>query len=156
MATTRQNPYSELEDFPTGLRLFHDTFNRMLSEPSTSRPWNPSVDIFETENELVLHADLPGVKMDEIDIQMENGNLAIKGERKFEQNQEHKGFHRIERSYGSFVRYFSLPDTVDTEQVRAEYANGVLTVTLPKKELAKPKSVKVQVGGTATEPPNSK
>ena len=159
MAITRQNNNSELEDFPTGLRLFHDTFSRMLSEPSSSRPWNPSVDIFETENELVLHADLPGVKMEEIDIQMENGNLAIKGERKFEQNQEHKGFHRIERSYGSFVRYFSLPDTVDTEHVRAEYANGVLTVTLPKKELAKPKTIKVQVAGNgngANKPTNSK
>lgn len=122
----------------------------MLSEPSTSRPWNPSVDIFETENELVLHADLPGVKMEDIDIQMENGTLALKGERKFEQNEQHKGFHRIERSYGSFVRYFSLPDTVDTEHVRAEFAQGVLTVTLPKKEVAKPKSVKVQVGGNGS------
>lgn len=147
MALTKQNPYSDVEDFPTGLRLFHDTFSRMLSEPSTSRPWNPSVDIFETENELILHADLPGVKMDDIDIQMENGTLALKGERKFEQNESHKGFHRIERSYGSFVRYFSLPDTVDTEHVRAEFSQGVLTITLPKKEVAKPKSIKVQVGG---------
>ena len=146
MATTLQNPYQELEDFPKGLRLFHDTFSRMLSEPSTSRPWNPSVDIFETENDLVLHADLPGVKMEDIDIQMENGTLALKGERKFEQNEAHKGFHRIERSYGSFVRYFSLPDTVDPEHVRAEFAQGVLTITLPKKEVAKPKSIKVQVG----------
>ncbi len=150
MAIAKTNPYSELDDFPTGLRLFQDTFNRMLSEPSTSRPWNPSVDIFETENELVLHADLPGVRMEDIDIQMENGTLALKGERKFEQNEQHKGFHRIERSYGSFVRYFSLPDTVDTEHVRAEFAQGVLTVTLPKKEVAKPKSVKVQVGGNGS------
>lgn len=81
---------------------------------------------------------------------MENGTLALKGERKFEQNEAHKGFHRIERSYGSFVRYFSLPDTVDTENVKAEFAHGVLTVTLPKKEVAKPKSVKVQVGGNSS------
>ena len=94
----------------------------------------------------MLHADLPGVKMEDIDIQMENGTLALKGERKFEQNEAHKGFHRIERSYGSFVRYFSLPDTVDSEHVRAEFAQGVLTITLPKKEVAKPKSIKVQVG----------
>ncbi len=98
----------------------------------------------------MLHADLPGVKMEDIDIQMENGTLALKGERKFAQNEQHKGFHRIERSYGSFVRYFSLPDTVDTEHVRAEFAQGVLTVTLPKKEVAKPKSVKVQVGGNGS------
>jgi|SRR5947209_14857331 len=146
MALTRQNPYADIDDFPAGIRLFHDTFNRMLNEPATSRPWTPAVDIFETENELVLHADLPGVQMSDIDIQMENGTLALKGERKFEQNQDHKGFHRIERSYGSFVRYFSLPDTVDTEKVKAEYSQGVLTVTLPKKEIAKPKSIKVQVG----------
>ncbi|MGI8744324.1 MAG: Hsp20/alpha crystallin family protein [Bryobacteraceae bacterium] len=145
--TTRQNPFTESDDFPTGLRLFQDTFNRMLSEPNTSRPWAPSVDIFETENELVLHADLPGVDMNDIDIKVENNTLAIKGERKFEQNEHHKGFHRIERSYGSFVRYFSLPDTVDTDSVKAAYSNGVLTITLPKKEMAKPKSIKVQVNG---------
>lgn len=145
MASSRQNPFSETEDYPLGLRLFQDTFNRMLSEPSSSRPWAPSVDIFETENELVLHADLPGVDMNDIDIKVENNTLAIKGERKFEQNENHKGFHRIERSYGSFVRYFSLPDTVDTDNVRAAYSNGVLTVTLPKKEMAKPKSIKVQL-----------
>ncbi len=147
MATSRQNFFTGNEDYPTGLRLFQDTFNRILSEPNTSRPWAPSVDIFETENELVLHADLPGVEMNNIDIKVENNTLAIQGERKFEQNENHKGFHRIERSYGSFVRYFSLPDTVDTENVRAGYSNGVLTVTLPKKEIAKPKSIKVQVNG---------
>lgn len=147
MALSRQNPFTETEDFPTGLRLFQDTFNRILSEPSSSRPWAPSVDIFETENELVLHADLPGVDMNDIDIKVENNTLAIKGERKFEQNENHKGFHRIERSYGSFVRYFSLPDTVDTDNVKAAYNNGVLTVTLPKKEMAKPRSIKVQVNG---------
>jgi HSP20 family protein len=93
----------------------------------------------------VLKADLPDVKMPDVDIQIENGTLTLKGERRFEKDEKNKGFHRIERSYGSFVRYFTLPETVDTENVRAEYHNGVLTVTLPKKEVAKPKSVKVQV-----------
>lgn len=144
MAISRYNPYAETEE-NTGLRLFQDTFNRLLNESGGSRPWTPPVDIFETENELVLKADLPEVDLKDIDIKVENGTLSIKGERKFEQNQDHKGFHRIERSYGSFVRYFSLTDAVDTENVRAEYRNGVLTVTLPKKEIAKPKTVKVQV-----------
>src|SRR5438132_6034766 len=144
MAITRHNPFAETDEFPS-LRVFQDTVNRMLNESGGSRPWAPPVDIFETENELVLKADLPEVKLDDIDIKLENGTLAIKGERKFDQDPDHKGFHRIERSYGSFVRYFSLPDTVDTEHVQAGYNGGVLTVTLPKKEVAKPKTVKVQV-----------
>lgn len=146
MALSRYSPFETEENSGnSGIRLFQDAVNRMLNESGGSRPWAPPVDIFETENELVLKADLPEVDLNDIEIKMENGTLAIKGERKFEQNQNHKGFHRIERSYGSFVRYFSLTDAVDTEQVRADYKNGVLTVTLPKKEIAKPKTVKVQV-----------
>jgi HSP20 family protein len=99
----------------------------------------------ETENELVLKADVPGLEMKDIDIQVENGTLTVKGERKFERDEKNKGFHRMERSYGSFVRYFTLPDTVDTENVKAEYKAGVLSITLPKKEVAKPKAIKVQV-----------
>jgi HSP20 family protein len=144
MALSRHNHFADTEE-NTGMRLFQDTFNRLLNESGGSRPWAPPVDIFETENELVLKADLPEVDLNDIDIKVENGTLAIKGERKFEQNQDHKGFHRIERSYGSFVRYFSLTDAVDTDNVRADYKHGVLTVTLPKKEIAKPKTVKVQV-----------
>jgi HSP20 family protein len=145
MPVVKYNPFAELEDFPTGLRLFQDSINRLFSDQGSSRPWAPPVDIFETDNELVLKADLPDVKMPDVDIQIENGTLTLKGERRFEKDEKNKGFHRIERSYGSFVRYFTLPETVDTENVRAEYHNGVLTVTLPKKEVAKPKSVKVQV-----------
>jgi HSP20 family protein len=145
MPVVKYNPFAELEDFPTGLRLFQDSINRLFSDQGSSRPWAPPVDIFETDNELVLKADLPDVKMPDVDIQIENGTLTLKGERRFEKDEKNKGFHRIERSYGSFVRYFTLPETVDTENVRADYHNGVLTVTLPKKEVAKPKSVKVQV-----------
>jgi HSP20 family protein len=135
--------YADLEDFP-GLRLFQDTVNRMLDQ-NTGRPWVPAVDIFETENEWVLKADVPDIKLSDVDIQIENGTLTLKGERKFQKDENGKGYHRVERSYGSFARYFSLPDTVDTENVRADYANGVLTVTLPKKEIAKPRTIKVQV-----------
>jgi HSP20 family protein len=85
------------------------------------------------------------VELKDIDIQIENGTLTLKGERKFERDEKSKGYHRLERSYGSFVRYFTLADTVDADKVRAEFNNGVLTVTLPKKEIAKPRSIKVQV-----------
>jgi HSP20 family protein len=142
MSVTRYNPFGEFEDFPAGLRLFQDTVNRLLSEPSSTRPWAPAVDILETENDLVLKADLPEVELKDIDIQVENNTLTLKGERKFESN---GGYHRIERAYGSFVRAFTVPNTVDTEKVRADYKNGVLTVTLPKKEMAKPRQVRVEV-----------
>ncbi len=144
MALARHNAFPDLEDFPSGLRLFQDTVSRLLSEPA-ARPWSPPVDIFETEDELLLKADLPGMDMKDIDIQIENGTLALRGERKFQNEGKQGGFHRIERGYGSFARYFTLPDTVDTEAVKAEYKHGVLTVTLPKKEVAKPKQIKVQV-----------
>ena len=145
MPVIKYAPFTDSEDFPTGVRVFQDTINRLLSDQTATRPWAPTVDIFETENELVLQADLPAVKLEEIDIQLENGTLTLKGERRFEKGEDNKGFHRIERSYGSFVRYFTLPETVDAEHVRAQYDNGVLTVTLPKKEIAKPRSIKVQV-----------
>jgi len=143
MPMVKYNPF-EVDDLPTGLRLFSDTVNRLLSDAQV-RPWTPAVDIYETENELVLKADLPEVKMEDIDIRMENGTLALKGERKFENEQQRKGFHRVERSYGTFARYFTLPDTVEADKVRADYHNGVLTITLPKKEVARPRQVKVQV-----------
>ena len=146
MPLVRYNPFADLDEFPTGLRIFQDSLNRLLSDQSpATRPWSPSVDILETENELVLKADIPGVELKDIDIQFENGTLTVKGERKFEKEENNKGFHRLERSYGSFVRYFTLPETVAAEQVRADYSGGVLTVTLPKKEIAKPRSIKVQV-----------
>jgi HSP20 family protein len=129
------------------LRLVEDAFTRMMSEPRASRPWSPAVDIIETEDELVLKADLPDVKLQDIDVQVENETLTIKGERKFQQESKSQSFHRIERSYGQFVRSFSLPSMVDTEKVAADYRDGVLTVTLPKRDAAKPRQVKVEVRG---------
>src|SRR3954453_13811360 len=144
MPVVRYIPFhTDNEEFP-GFRLFQDTVSRMLSEPA-SRPWTPSVDIYETENDLVLKADLPEVNPENVDIQIENGTLTLKGERRFEQEKNGKGYHRIERSYGSFLRAFSLPETVDPENVKADYKAGTLTVTLAKKEVAKPKTVKIDV-----------
>ncbi len=120
----------------------------MQSEPRTGQPWSPAVDIAETENELVLKADLPDLKLEDIEVRVENQTLTLKGERKFEKDEKSKGYHRIERSYGTFVRSFSLPTSVDSEKVAAQYSNGVLTIKLPKKgDAAKPRQVKVEVKG---------
>jgi HSP20 family protein len=127
------------------LRMFEDAFSRILTEPSSNRPWSPAVDIYETENELVLKADLPDVDQKDIDVRMENQTLTIAGTRNFEKSENKKGFHRIERSYGNFVRSFAIPNTFDSENIKAEYKNGVLAVTLAKKEAAKPRQVKIEV-----------
>lgn len=143
--TKRYDPFSEV-DFPTGIRLFQDAVNRLFSEPPATRPWAPPVDVLETENDLVLKADLPDVDMKDIQIELEQGTLTVKGERKFEKHEDKTaGYHRIERSYGEFMRCFSIPDTVDAEKVKADYKNGVLTVTLAKKPVAKPRSIKIEV-----------
>lgn len=131
----------------TNLRAFEDAFSRMLSEPQSNRPWAPAVDIYETENELVLKADIPDVDLKDIDVRVENQTLTVSGERKFDPETDGKGYHRIERSYGKFTRSFAVPPTFDTEKVAAEYKNGVLRVALPKKEAAKPRQIKVEVAG---------
>lgn len=143
MTLTKYAPFNEFTTFP--LRAFEDTMNRLFAEPN-GRPWVPPVDILETEHELILKADVPDVKFEDIDVKMENGTLTLRGERKFESSGKREGgWHRVERSYGVFERVFTLPDTVDPEGVKAEYKNGVLTVTLPKKEIAKPRQVKIEV-----------
>jgi HSP20 family protein len=145
MPLIKYTPFrAEVEDFPVGVRLFQDSLSRLFSEPA-SRPWSPAVDIYENENELVLKADVPEVDPKNIGIQIENGTLTLKGERKFEEQNTGKGFHRVERSYGSFVRAFSLPETIDGEKVKADYKNGVLTVTIAKKEVAKPRTINVEI-----------
>ncbi len=141
----KYRPLDDFADWPSGLRLFQDTLNRVLSDESSGRPWVPPVDIIENDNELVIKADLPDIRMEDIDIQLENGTLTLKGQRRFEEVKEGKGYHRMERSYGTFVRAFSLPETVDPERISADYKNGVLTISLGKKEIAKPRTVKVTV-----------
>jgi HSP20 family protein len=138
MSITHSDPLANLH-------VFEDAFTRLLSQPRAGRPWSPAVDIFETENELVLKADVPEVALQDIDVHVENETLTLSGERKFASEDNSKGFHRIERSYGKFTRSFSLPTTVEAEKVSAEYHDGVLTVKLPKKEAAKPRQVKIAV-----------
>jgi HSP20 family protein len=137
--------WNSVNDFPTAMRFFHDTVNRLVTDDNQIRPWSPPVDILETDSELIFRADVPDVNLEHIDVQVENGTLTLKGERTIEKDERVKGYHRIERSYGTFARSFSLPETVDREGVHADYVCGVLTVTLPKKELAKPRTIKVNV-----------
>jgi HSP20 family protein len=110
--------------------------------------FTPAVDVYEDADKLVLKLEIPGVKQEDMDIRLENQTLAIKGERKFEQTEKAENFHRIERRFGSFVRSFTLPQTVNPEGVTASLDAGVLTVSLPKKEEAQPKQIKVQVGSS--------
>jgi HSP20 family protein len=131
----------------SNLRVFEDAVTRWMSEPRTGRPWSPAVDVIENENEVILKADLPDVDLKDIDVRVENQTLTLKGERKFEQEPGNGGYHRIERNYGSFVRSFTVPTSVESDKVSADYKNGVLTIRLPKKEAAKPRQVKVEVKG---------
>jgi HSP20 family protein len=144
---TRVAPYR-------GIGNLQDQVNRLFiesvggrSDDSSVTAWAPAVDIHETENELVMQADLPDVEEKEIDIHVENNMLTITGERKFEDEKNERNYLRVERSYGSFSRSFTLPNVVDTDKIRATYKNGVLRVELPKKAESKPKQVKINVNG---------
>jgi HSP20 family protein len=129
-------------------RLFSDFFGRTFQEQNLT-PWAPAVDIFEGEHELVVKADLPDIRPEELDIRVENNILTIRGERKFEKKADEKNYLRVERSYGSFARSFSLANTVNTDAIKADYKDGVLTLSIPKREEAKPKQIKVSVGNQA-------
>ena len=129
-------------------RLFNEGFERAGEESSLSA-WAPAVDIYETEHELVVKADLPEVDPKDLDIRVENNLLTIRGERKFEKKVSEENYLRVERSYGSFARSFTLANTVNPDAIKAEYQNGVLTLSIPKREEAKPKQIKVNVGTPA-------
>jgi HSP20 family protein len=109
----------------------------------------PPVDVYEDAHQLALKLEVPGIKQQDLDVQVENQTLTVKGERKFEKDEKEENFHRIERRYGSFTRSFTLPPTVDSSAVKATYEQGVLTISLAKKEAAKPKQVKVEIGSGA-------
>ena len=126
-------------------RLFGDFFGRASQEQNLTT-WAPAVDIYESEHELVVKADLPDVKPEELDIRVENNILTIRGERKFEKKVDQKNYLRVERAYGSFARSFSLANTVNSDAIKADYRDGVLTLSVPKREEAKPKQIKVNVG----------
>jgi HSP20 family protein len=150
MALVKWDPFRELEEMSERL-------NRMIARPSSNQAvgqgrevmtvadWTPTVDISETEAEYAIKAELPEVKKEDVKVTVEDGVLTIQGERKQEKEEKGKKYHRIERSYGRFVRSFTLPDTVDEGKVRAEYAEGILNLHLPKSEKAKPKQIDVKI-----------
>ena len=143
---SRWTPYRGLNSLQDQVnRLFDDTFSSHRSSQSDLATWAPAVDVFETENELVVKADLPDMNEKDIDVRVENNTLTVRGERKFEQQANEDNYLRIERAYGTFTRSFSLPNTVNPEAIRAEYRNGVLTVRMPKREESKPKQIKIGV-----------
>jgi HSP20 family protein len=134
------------------LSTLQDQVNRLFETSLPGRPenselttWAPAVDIYETENELVIKADLPEIDEKGLDVRVENNMLTIRGERKFDEKVKEDNYLRIERTYGSFSRSFSLPNTVNTGAIKAEYKNGVLTVEMPKRAEMKPKQVKINV-----------
>src|SRR2546423_12114950 len=138
-----------------GVTTLQDQINRLFNdvartgEQSNLSAWAPAVDIYETEQELVVKADLPDVDPKDLDIRVENNLLTIRGERKFEKKVSEENYLRVERTYGAFSRSFSLPNTVNAEAIHAEYKNGVLTVNLPKREESKPRQVKVSVNSSS-------
>jgi len=143
---TRWEPFRGLNSLQEQVnRLFEDSFARTRSGQAKLASWAPAVDIYETENELVVKADLPDVQEKDIDVRVENNTLTIRGERKFSNEVHEDNYLRIERAYGTFTRSFSLPNTVDTEAIKAEYRNGVLSVRMPKREESKPKQIKISV-----------
>jgi HSP20 family protein len=147
MAIVRWEPFRDL--MPTQRefdRLFKEAFNPFFGEGNLStRTWAPAVDIYETENDIVLKAELPGIDPKDVEVRVEDSTLYLKGERKFQKEVKDENYHRVERTYGSFARSFSLPNSINAEKVKAEYKDGLLTLTLPKREEAKPKTIKIDV-----------
>ncbi len=149
MNIIKYDPFREMRSLQDEVnRLFASSFSRGGNDNDLMRgAWSPSVDIFENQNEIVLEAELPGMRPEDVNISIENNVLTIHGERKFEKKDEQDNFHRVERSYGSFTRSFTLPPTVQSENAQAEFENGVLKLTLAKREEAKPRRIEIKATG---------
>jgi HSP20 family protein len=150
MAIVRLDPFRELATMQDRInRIFGDVYSRRTDDDVLSRgDWLPPVDIYQNGNhEIVIKAEMPGLKREDIDLRVENNTLTLRGERTRESEVKDEQYHRVERAYGVFTRSFSLPSTVDSGQVTADYKDGVLTIVLPTREEAKPRQVQVQVTG---------
>ncbi len=148
MNLIKWNPFSELEDMSNRLnQIFGRTGSSAAAghEMMKVADWTPSVDISETDKAYLIKAEIPDVKKEDVKVTVDNGMLTIQGERKMEKEEKGKKFHRIERSYGSFVRSFRMPDGVDEAKAKAEFKDGMINVTLPKSEKAKAKTVEIAV-----------
>jgi len=139
MSLIRWDPFREFNTLPA---RFGGFFDKNWDEP-LSTGWNPLVDVFENENEVVFKAELPGMNAKDIEVKLENNVLTLKGERQFEKETKEENYHRVEREYGTFSRSFALPTAVNGDKVTAEYKDGVLKIILPKKEETKPKPIRI-------------
>jgi len=145
MAIIRWDPFRDLITLREKMnRLFEETYSsRPDDRDLISSTWTPSVDIYEKENTLILCAELPGIKEDDIEIRIEDNTLTLKGERNFEKETKEENYHRVERAYGTFQRSFSLPLYIDQDKIKAEHEDGILKISMPKKSELKPRSVKI-------------
>jgi HSP20 family protein len=146
MGIVRYDPFRDLRSLQDEVnRLFSTNLTRSFGDEGIARgAWNPSVDIFENKDQIVLEAELPGMNREDFELTIENNVITLRGERRFEKKDESDNYHRVERSYGSFTRSFTLPQSVTAENAAAEYRNGVLRVTLPKREEIKARRIEIQ------------
>jgi HSP20 family protein len=153
MAVVRWDPTRELDSLQGEMnRLFSSFFDTPSASKGgngAARRWIPAMDLVETQDDFVLKADLPGISEDDVDVELENNVLTISGERKTEHEEQHEGYYRLERATGTFSRTLSLPEGIDPGSVAATFGDGVLTVRIPKPAQAKPRRVKIGVGGGA-------
>lgn len=148
MALIRWDPFQEMSALQERMnRLFSDVRAQapVRGEEIVQGAWIPAVDIFETNEAIVLKAELPGITAQDISVEVKDNTLTLKGEKKFEKEVKEENYHRVERSYGSFQRAFTLPGTIHQEKVKAKFKDGILEITLPKVEEDKPKQVKVEI-----------
>jgi HSP20 family protein len=145
MAITRWDPYREVVSLQNRFNSLFRDMQQESDSPLTTAAFVPAVDIYEDEKKVVLKLEVPGIEQKDLDVSVEKNTLTVKGERKFSSEEKEENFHRIERRYGSFFRSFTLPSTVDTEQVQASYNAGVLKLELAKKPEAQPKQIKINV-----------
>lgn len=152
MSIIRHDPFRDLRTLQDEVnRLFSTNITRAFGDEGIARgAWNPSVDIYENKDQIVLEAELPGMNREDFDLTVENNVITLRGERRFEKKDEGDNYHRVERSYGSFTRSFTLPQTVSADGAQAEYRSGVLRVTLPKREEVKARRIEVS-GESAVE-----
>jgi HSP20 family protein len=144
---TRWEPFREFATLQDRMnRLFRDSFNDVGRDESLSTStFSPAVDVYEDEHKVTLKIEVPGIDEKDIDVRVENNTLTVQGERKIEKEEKEENYRRVERQYGAFTRTFTLPQTVETENVSADYDKGVLKISLPKKAEAKPKQIKVNI-----------
>ena len=150
MALVKWDPFKELENIQKRIsKILEEPFfglrPKYEEETLLETQWAPAVDVYEDKDNIIINAEIPGVKKEDIKIELTGNQLTISGERKLEKEEKKKNYHRIERFYGNFMRTFTIPDTVQKDKISASYKDGVLKVVLPKAEEAKPKEIKIEV-----------